>query len=86
MSVDAGPDDAAERVVDDRLVGSGLGDGRMRRRGAINGGAGLLRDGARMVMWVILRTYGAADAFRAWFGFRCVGAYVYRVKLGESVG
>jgi hypothetical protein len=36
-----------------------------------------------MVMWVMLRTYGAADAFRAWFCFRWVGAYVYRVKLRE---
>jgi hypothetical protein len=86
VRVDARPDDAAERVVDDRHVGFGLGAGRMRRRGAFSAGAGLLRDGARMVMRVILRTYSAADVFRAWFGFRCVGAYVYRVKLGESVG
>lgn len=80
MRVDAWPDDAAERVVDDRLVASGLGDDRMRRRGVFSGVAGLLCDGARMVMRVILRTYGAA------VGFRCVGAYVDRVKLGGSVG
>jgi hypothetical protein len=80
VRVDAGPDDAAEGVVDDRVVGSGFGDDRMRRRGVFSGGAGSLRDGARMVMRVILRTYGAA------VGFRCVGAYVYRVKLGGSVG
>jgi len=58
----------------------------MRRRGVFSGGAGLLRDGARMVMGVILRTYGAADASWTWFRFRCVGAYVYRVTLGEGVG
>jgi hypothetical protein len=82
--VDAGPDGAAERVVDDRLVGSGLGDDRVRRRWVFSGGAGLLRDGAGMVMRVMLRTYGVADG--SWarsFGFRCVGA---RVKLVESVG
>lgn len=84
--VDAGPDDAAKGVVDDRLFGSGLGDDRMRRRGVFSDGAGLLRDGARMVMWVILRMYGGADEFWPWFGFRCVGAYVYSVKLVESVG
>ena len=81
-----GPDDATERVVDDRHVGFGLGAVRGRRRGAFSAGAGLLRDGARMVMRVILHTYGAVDAFRVWFGFRCVTAYVCRVKLGESMG
>lgn len=61
VRVDAGPDDAAERVVDNRLVGSGLGDDRVRRRREFSGGAGLLRDCARIDMRVILRTDGAAD-------------------------
>ena len=35
---------------------------------------------------VILRTHGGADvSWGGWSGFRCVGAYVCRVKLGESV-
>ncbi len=86
MRMDAGPDDAAERVVDDRLVSSGLGDGRMRRRGVLSVGAGLLRDGARMVMRVVFRTCDAADVFWTWFGFRCVGPHLHWVKLKESVG
>lgn len=87
MRLDAAPDDAAERVVDDRLIGSGLGDDRVRRRCVFSDGAGLLRDGAGMVMWVILRTYGVADGSWAswWLGFRCVGAFVYRIKLMERV-
>ncbi len=75
--MDAGPDDAAERVVNNRHVGSGLGDVRMRRRGVHSGGAGLLCDGAEMAMRVMLRTDGAGDAFWAW-----VSAYVHPIKLG----
>ena len=85
MRVDAGPDDAAEGVVDDRLVGTRLGDDGLRRRGVLSGGAGLLRDGARMVMGVILRTNGTADVFWAWFDIRCVGAYVRHFKLKRGV-
>jgi hypothetical protein len=76
VRVDAGPHDAAERVMDDRLVGSGLGDDRMRRRGVFSGGVGLLLDGVRMVIRISW----------AWFSFRCVGAYVCRINLVESVG
>lgn len=82
MRVDAGPDDATERVVDDRHVGSGLGDVRMRRRGVLSGGAGLLVVGEGAVARVILRANGAADACGACFGFLFVGADVYRIKLG----
>jgi hypothetical protein len=85
VRMDGGPDDAAKRVVDDRLVSSGLGDGCMRRRGVLSGGAGLLRDVARMVMRVVFRTCDAADVFWTWFGFRCVGSHAYWVKLKESV-
>ncbi len=45
MRMDAGPDDAAERIVGDRHVGFGLGDVRMGRRGVLSGGARLLGDG-----------------------------------------
>jgi hypothetical protein len=70
MSVDAGPDDATERIVDDRHVGFGLGDVRMGRRGVLSGGAGLLAgDGAGTVVRVILGTYGAGDTFGAWGSF-----------------
>lgn len=72
-------DDATERVVDDRHVGSGLGDIRMRRRGVLSGGEGVF-------MRVIKGANGAADACGAWFGFRWVGADVYRIKLGGNVG
>ena len=82
VRVDAGPGDAAKGVVHDRHVGSGLGDNCVRGRCVFSGGVGLLRDGGRMVMRVTLGTHGAADAFWTWFSFRCVGAYVYRVKLG----
>ena len=47
MRVDSGPDDATERVVDDRDVGSGLGDVGVRRRGVFCGGAGLLAEGEK---------------------------------------
>jgi len=84
--VDAGPDDATERVVDDRDVRSGLRDVRVRWRGVLSGGAGLLAEGEGAVVRVILRAYGAADACWTWFGFRCVGAYVYRIKLRGGIG
>lgn len=83
--MNAGPDDAAKRVVNDAHFGSWLGRDRMCRRGVFSGGAGSLRGGARMVIWGILRTYGAADALCTRFRSRCVGAYVYRVKLRERV-
>jgi len=69
MRMDAGPDDAAERIVGDRHVGFGLRDVRMGRRGVLSGGARLLGDGVGTVMRVILGTYGAADTFGAWGSF-----------------
>ena len=55
MRVDTRPD-AAEGVMDDRLIGTQLRDDGLRGREVFSGGAGLLCDGARMVMGVILRT------------------------------
>jgi hypothetical protein len=55
VRVDAGPD-AAEGVMDDCLVGTQLRVDGLRGREVFSGGAGLLCDGARMVMGVILRT------------------------------
>ena len=55
MRVDARLD-AAEGVMDDRLIGTQLRDDSLHGQEVFSGGAGLLCDSARMVMGVILRT------------------------------
>ena len=85
VGLNTGPDDATERVVDDRHVGSGLGDVRAHRRGVLRGGTrseGKERVDRVVVRIALVRAYGAADACWAWFGLWHSRADVYGIELG----
>jgi len=86
VRVDTGPPgDAAKRVVNNRHVGFGLGDDYTVCVGEVL--SAVESDCCATVRgWSCGSSLGAADVFWTWFGSRCIGAYVYHVKLGKSEG